>query len=144
MRNGREDVVSVIEVVSPGNKVSRIAVRAFAEKAAGLLRWGVNVLVIDLFPPTPRDPQCIHKVIWDEIQEEPFELPIDKRLTLASYCAGVPMTAYVEPVAPGDLLPDRPAFLDPDTYVPVPLEETYQGTWALCPEEFKERVVGGS
>jgi hypothetical protein len=142
VRRGHEDVVSVIEVVSPGNKVSRSALRAFAEKAATLMKRGVNLLVVDLFPPTPRDPQGIHKVIWDEIQEEPFELPPDKPLTLASYSSGVTKTAYVEPVAVGDVLPDRPAFLDPDTYVPVPLEDTYQSTWSVCPEEFKEAVTG--
>jgi hypothetical protein len=142
VRESRGEVVSVIEIVSPGNKVSRYAVRSFAGKAVDLLRQGVNLLVIDLFPATPRDPQGMHKVIWDEVMEEPFELPPDKPLTLASYSAGPPKTAYVEPVAVGDALPDRPAFLDPDTYVPVPLEETYQATWAACPEEFKEAVTG--
>jgi hypothetical protein len=62
------------------------------------LRQGVNILIVDPFPPSERDPQGIHKVIWDEIQEEPFELPPDKPLTLAAYSAGVPKKAYVEPV----------------------------------------------
>lgn len=26
----------------------------------------MHVLVIDLFPPTPRDPQGIHQAIWSE------------------------------------------------------------------------------
>jgi hypothetical protein len=143
VRDSEDDrVVSVIEVVSPGNKVSRSALRAFAEKAAGLLYQGVNVLVIDLFPPTRRDPHGIHKVIWDEVHEEPFELPRDKPLTLASYSAAPPTTAYVEPVAVGDAMPDCPAFLDARNYVPVPLEQTYQATWTLCPEEFRTRVAG--
>ncbi len=43
------------------------------------------MLVIDLFPPSKRDPQGIHKLIWDEFQEEDLELPADKRLTLAAY-----------------------------------------------------------
>src|SRR6266511_2779502 len=57
-------VVCVIEIVSPGNKGSRSALRAFVEKTAEFLRQGVNVLVIDLFPPSARDPQGIHKAIW--------------------------------------------------------------------------------
>jgi hypothetical protein len=142
VRRGHDDVVSVIEVVSPGNKVSRSALRTFTEKAIDLLNQGINLMVVDLFPPTPRDPQGIHKVVWDEVKEEAFELPPDKRLTLASYSAGVPKTAYVEPVGVGDVMPDCPAFLDPETYVPVPLEQTYESTWAACPDEFKDRVLG--
>ena len=54
-------------------------------KAIEFLDRGVNLLLIDLFPPTSRNPQGIHKVIWDEIREEPFELPADKRLTVVAY-----------------------------------------------------------
>ena len=63
------------------------------------LRHGIHLLVIDLFPPTPRDPYGIHKAIWDEFEEQPFELPADKPLVLAAYVAGDPVagietTAY--------------------------------------------------
>jgi hypothetical protein len=133
-------VVAVIEVVSPGNKGSRHALRSFVEKADELLRQGINLLVVDLFPPSSRDPQGIHKAIWDEILEEPFELPADKPLTVAAYSAGEPKKAYVEPVAVGDPLPGLPIFLDPGTYVPAPLEATYQATWAKCPEALREVV----
>ena len=110
------------------------------EKAAEILRQGVNLLVVDLFPPSPRDPQGIHKAIWDEVCEAPFELPTDKPLTVAAYSAGEPKTAYVEPVAVGDPLPEMPIFLDPFTYVPAPLETTYQSTWSKCPDAVKELV----
>ena len=96
------DVVAVIELVSPGNKNSKHAIRSFVEKTLDLLLRGVNLLVIDLFPPSRRDPQGIHKVIWDEVQEEDFELPSDKPLTMVAYSAGIPKKAYVEPVAVGD------------------------------------------
>ena len=133
-------VVAVIEIVSPGNKGSTHALRSFVEKADELLRNGINLLVVDLFPPSPRDPQGIHQAIWEGICGEPFELPPDKPLTVAAYSAGEPKTAYVEPVAVGDLLPGLPLFLDWDTYVPAPLEATYQATWAKCPEPLKEAV----
>jgi hypothetical protein len=122
-------VVAVVEIVSPGNKASRNELRAFVEKTANLIAQGVHLLVIDLLPPTQRDPQGIHKAIWDEFMEEDFELPTDKPLTLASYDAGPPQVAYVELVAVGDVLPDMPIFLKPDCYVPAPLEATYQTTW---------------
>ena len=111
------DVVAIIELVSPGNKNSRHSIRSFVEKTLDFLSQGVNVLIIDLFPPNKRDPQGIHKVIWDEIKDEPFELPADKQLTLVAYSAGVPKKAYVDPVAVGDLLPDMPVFLDSATYI---------------------------
>jgi hypothetical protein len=136
-------VVCVIEIVSPGNKGSRSALRSFVEKTVDFLRHGGHLLVIDLFPPSVRDPQGIHKAIWDEIDEEPFELTPDKPLTLASYYAGVPKVAYVEPVGVGDLLPDMAAYLDLDSYVNVPLEPTYQATWASCPEDMREAVERG-
>jgi hypothetical protein len=138
------DVVAVIELVSPGKKNSRHAIRSFVEKTLDLLRQGVNILIVDLFPPSKRDPQGIHKVIWEEIKEEPFELPPDKPLTLAAYSAGVPMKAYVEPVTVGDLLPDIPVFLDSATYILAPLEPTYLATWETCPEPMRELIAGPS
>ncbi len=68
-------VVAVIEIVSPGNKDSRHAAGSFARKAAEFLFAGVHLLIVDLFPPTRRDPQGVHKLIWDRIRDEPFELP---------------------------------------------------------------------
>jgi hypothetical protein len=133
VRHPDGDVIAVIEIVSPGNKDSRHAVRAFARKAVTLLRHGIHLLVVDLFPPNPRNPQGVHKLIWDRLQDVPFELPPHKPLTLAAYSAGGEIVAYVEPVAVGDALPDMPIFLTPDRYVPCPLEVTYQSTWAVFP-----------
>jgi hypothetical protein len=135
------EVVAVIEIVSPGNKHSRQALRTFVEKSAELLRRGIHLLVVDLFPPSPRDPQGIHKAIWDEIVEEPFELPPNQPLTVAAYSAGLPPTAYVESMAVGDELPPAlPLFLSPGTYIRAPLESNYQTTWSKCPEPIRELV----
>src|SRR5262249_22651393 len=119
------------------NKASRSELRAFVEKAADLIRQNVHLLVIDLFPPGPRDPQGIHKAIWDEFLEEDFALPADKPLTLAAYDAGPPRVAYGEPVGVGDVLPDMPLFLKPEWYVPAPLESTYRTTWDVFPAALK-------
>jgi len=130
-------VVAVIEIVSPGKKDSRHAVRAFVRKAVAFLHHGIHLLVVDLFPPNRRNPQGMHKLIWDHIRDEPFELPADKPLTLAAYAAGPEIAAYVEPVAVGDVLPDMPIFLLADRYVPCPLEATYQATWSEFPAALK-------
>jgi uncharacterized protein DUF4058 len=137
VRHPDGDVVAVVEIVSPGNKDSRHAVRAFARKAVALLQAGVHLLIVDLFPPSRRDPQGIHKVIWDRIHDEPFTLPSDKPLTVAAYAAGTETVAYVEPVAVGDALPDMPVFLTADRYVPCPLEATYQTAWEQFPVPLK-------
>lgn len=135
------DVVAAIEIVSPGNKSSQIAFRDFIDKTVHYIRNGVHVLVIDLFPPTQRDPQGVHKEIWNQFDDAFFELPADKPLTLASYAAGDTKEAFVEPVAVGDALPDMPLFVQSSQYILVPLEATYQETWRKCPEPYRQAVM---
>jgi hypothetical protein len=90
VRHRHGEVVAVIEIVSPGNKATRGELRALVQKSADLIRQGVHLLLIDLFPPGPRDPQGIHKVLWDEFEDEDAAPPPDKPLTLAAYDAGPP------------------------------------------------------
>ena len=54
-------MIAMCEIVSPGNKNSRHGLRSFVEKAAYVLRAGIHLVILDLFPPGPRDPQGIHK-----------------------------------------------------------------------------------
>jgi Protein of unknown function (DUF4058) len=136
-------IIAVIEIVSPGNKDSRAALRDFVEKTVDCLRRGIHVLIVDLFPPTARDPFGIHKAIWDEIVEEDFAFPEGKDRILVSYKTGGERAAYIEPVAVGDPLPDMPLFLTSDLHVMVPLEPTYQATWEACPEELRLAVETG-
>lgn len=140
IRHPLGEIVSVIEVLSPGNKSSRSAMKSFVDNTVELLRRGIHVLVIDLLRPTNRDPDGIHKVIWDEFQEEEFTLPADKPFTLVAYVASLPKAAYIEFAGVGDRLPDMPVYLDPDNYVPIPLETTYENAWASCPEDMREFV----
>ena len=56
IRHRLGDLVAVIEIVSPGNKSSKAAIRSFVDKAVQFLHQGVHLLIIDLFPPTPRPP----------------------------------------------------------------------------------------
>lgn len=144
VRHRHGDVVAVVEIISPGNKGSWAEIRALVEKSAELLRQGVHLMVIDLFPPGPRDPQGLYKLIWDQFKEEDFEVPPDKPLTLAAYDAGPPLVAYVESVAVGDALPAMPLFLKPEVYVPAPLEATYQATWSVFPAQLKGLLEGPS
>ena len=136
-------IVAVIEIVSPGNKDGRAAIRDFVEKIIDFLRSGIHVLIIDLFPPTPRDPFGIHKAVWDEIEDEDFIFPTGKDRILVSYQSCDVRTAYVEPVAVGEPLPSMPLFLASEMYVNIPLEDTYQATWEASPEELRVAVETG-
>src|SRR5947209_6640580 len=68
-------VVAVVEVVSHGNKSSHHALRSFVDKASELLGRGIHLLVLDLHPPGPRDPNGIHAVVWEDYVGQPVAPP---------------------------------------------------------------------
>jgi hypothetical protein len=133
-----DHIVALLEIVSPGNKSARHAIESFSEKAVEALYRGYHLLVVDLFPPGPRDPQGIHAVIWAEISDDPFELPSGEPLTLVAYSAGPRKEAYIEPTAVGRELIDMPLFLTPETYVNVPLEATYRAAYRGVPRKWRD------
>jgi hypothetical protein len=137
-------IIALLEIVSPGNKSSRHALRSFVEKAVEALYRGYHLLVVDLFPPTRRDPQGIHAAIWQEISDDPYELPADARLTLAAYSAGPTKRAYVEATNVGRELIAMPLFVEPEIYVNVPLEATYQGAYRGVPRRWKRVLEADS
>jgi hypothetical protein len=133
-------VVAIIEIVSPGNKNTAHAFRSFVLKAGELLEQRVHLLLIDPFPPGPRDPNGIHAAIWEDIAGEPFDAPPDRPLTLVAYEVEYDINAYVETIAVGDSLPDMPLFLAPNRHILVPLEKTYQAAWEKVPARW-QRVI---
>ena len=133
-------VVAMVEIVSPGNKSSRHAMRSLLEKAGQLLDQRIHLLVIDLLPPGPRDPHGIHAAIWEEITGKESPAP-DKPLTLVAYESALTIRAYVRYVAVGDALPDMPVFLEPEACVMVPLEKTYETAFTAMPRRWR-RVLG--
>lgn len=130
-------VIAMIEVLSPGNKFSRYALRSFVDKAAELLEQRVHLLILDLLAPGPRDPQGIHAAIWEDIKGQGYVLPPGEPLTLVSYEAALTVRAFIRPTAVGSLLPDMPLFLRPNSFVGVPLEATYQAAFAEMPLRWK-------
>jgi hypothetical protein len=76
-----------------------------------VLELGVNVLLIDLLPPGPHDLCGLHGAVWTQFDEGPYDFPPAEPLTLASYAAGLPVKAYVEPLAVGAALPAMPLLL---------------------------------
>jgi Protein of unknown function (DUF4058) len=132
-----DHIVAMLEIVSPGNKASRHALRAFVNKACELLEHRIHLLIVDPFPPGPRDRNGIHASIWEEVEDEPFVLPKDTPLTLVAYECDLTTRAYVQPVAVGDPLPDMPLYLEPNGHIWVPLEATYQTAFAGMPRRWR-------
>lgn len=140
-RTGRR-IVAMIEILSPGNKDSNQHTEQFIDKAVTALQHGIHLLVIDLRPPGPYDPEGIHGAIWDVIGGASMALPMDKPLTLASYLAGRMPEAFVEPIGVGQPLPDMPLFLTTSHYVEVPLESTYAVAYAGLPKIVRDILAG--
>jgi hypothetical protein len=134
-----ERIVAMIEVVSAGNKGSRHAFQTMLDKLLAALSKGIHLLVLDLHPPTPRDPNGVHGSLWGQLDGSAFELPPDADRTLVAYSAGLVKEAFVEPVAVGQTLSPMPLFLTPDGvgYVNVPLEATYQAAYAAVPQRYR-------
>ncbi len=143
IRHSSDDrIVALLEILSRGNKSHDRAFQAFLDEAIAALSQGYHLLLVDLFPPTPRDPEGIHAALWAELGGDAHELLPDKPLTLVAYEAGLTKTAYVQPVAVGDTLPDMPLFLEPGWYVNVPLEAAYSAAYRGVPDRWR-RVLDG-
>ncbi|MFO0925705.1 MAG: DUF4058 family protein [Gemmataceae bacterium] len=135
-------LIAVIEIVSPGNKNNRRGMADLLRKVRGLLEVGIHLLLIDLFPPSSRDPHGLPDLICKQVGNEPLPLPADRPLSVAAYTAGLAPEAFVQPLAVGELLPDMPLFLTPDVYVPVPLEATYEEAWDGVPDYWRDVISG--
>ncbi len=135
-------LVAIVEIVSPGNKSSRAVFRKFVNKAVELLSQDIHLLILDLIPPTRRDPNGIHGAIWEALTDEEYKAPPGKPLTLAAYEADAGVRAFVEQVAVGDVLPEMPLFLKAGGHVPVALESTYQSAWDAVPLRWRSVIEG--
>jgi hypothetical protein len=130
-------VVAMIEIVSPGNKSTRNALRFFVEKAAALLDQRIHLLIVDLLPPGRHDPQGIHAAIWEDIAGQEYTAPAGRPLTAVSYETALTVRAFVQNLAVGLVLPAMPLFLEPNGCVQMPLDETYQAAFAEMPRRWR-------
>lgn len=137
-------LVALIEIVSPANKDRSRHVDELVDKTVSALEQGVHVLVIDVFPPGSHDPSGIHGSILECLEPfgEPYVLPTDMPLTLASYVAGLRVEIYLEHLAVGAALKEMPLFVRPDRYINVPLEPTYQSTYHGTPTFWRDVLEG--
>ena len=130
-------LVSLIGVVSPGNRDGRGKVAAFCDKVKAALRGEVHVLLIDLFPPTPLVPAGMHGAVAARFGLT-YDPPPGEPLTCAAYrSAGEATTSFVEPLAVGAAVPTMPLFLTADRYVNLPLAEGYAAAYGPTPAKYR-------
>jgi hypothetical protein len=130
-------IVGIVEVMSAGNKANRRDFSDFIKKTADAIHAGIHILLIDLHPPTSRDPQGIHGAVWAELGDNSYVAPPGKPLTLVSYTGKPDFTCYVEPTAVGQPLQAMPLFLTATRYVTVPLEDSYMRAFAEIPNRVR-------
>ncbi len=118
-------IVAMIEIVSPGNKDSAHGFKAFIDKAAELLGRGVHLLLVDPFPPGPRDPGGVHAAVAAALGD------------VNAYRLTAPA-----PIAVGSAVPDMPVFLEPDVYIDVPLAAAYDAACTIFPRRWRDVVTG--
>jgi hypothetical protein len=136
----RHQLVAILEIVSPANKDRAEHVEELATKAASALDRGVHLLLVDLFPPGPHDPQGMHDAILRRLEPdgEPYDLPPGTPLTMASYAVGPRLEVHLVHFGVGAALTEMPLFLNPDRYVRVPLEATDQQAYEGMPAFWRE------
>lgn len=130
-------IVAMIEVLSRGNKSNRHALRSFLDKALAALDAGIHLLLVDVHPPGPRDPNGIHGALLDEIGTEDYVLTHERPLTVAAYVGGAVVNAFVAHFAVGEPIPPMPLFLTRENYIPVPLEASYMAAWQDVPPHYQ-------
>ncbi|MDA1016801.1 MAG: DUF4058 family protein [Planctomycetota bacterium] len=137
-------LVALVEIVSPGNKDRARSVSDFTDKVESALNSGVHVLLVDLFPPGSHDPTGMHGAILQRLEDsdEPYDLPAEEPLTVASYAVGRRVEIYVEHLAVGGHIVDMPLFLTPDRYINLPLQTTYAGAFRGMPAFWRDVLEG--
>jgi hypothetical protein len=131
----------MIEVLSPGNKSSRHAIRSFLDKVVAALDGGIHLLLVDVHPPGPRDPHGIHGALLNEIGTEEYVLASERPLTAVAYLGGTVVEAFVAHFAVGEPIPQMPLFLTRENYVRVPLEAAYLAAWQDVPPQYQEVLL---
>lgn len=130
-------LIAVVEIVSPANKDRKENVQEFLDKLEEMVTHGIHVLLLDLLPRGKHDPSGLHSALLESLGDEADDPPANEPLTLASFVAGYTVRVYWEHLAVGGRLPDMPLFLDPDTYINVPLESTYLEAWQGMPARWR-------
>jgi hypothetical protein len=131
-------VVAIIEVVSPGNKHSGLAFNKFRDKIQHLTERGIQILIVDLFPPGTFDPEGIPRGLQIESDSVVPATTKEEPLSFTSLRVSDHVSGFVELSAVGQNVPTMPLFLNSERYVNVPLNESYEQAWTSLPRPWQE------
>jgi hypothetical protein len=135
-------IIAVVEVVSPGNKHSGLAFGKFREKVHYLIRQGIQILILDLFPPGKFDPEGLARGLQIESESIVPAVTTDEPLSFISLRVSDHISGFVELGAVGRDVPTMPMFLSGERYVNLPLNDSYSQAWQGVPAPWKEIVEG--
>jgi hypothetical protein len=126
-------IVAVVEIVSPGNKSGPGALEAFRDKVLLLLQQRIHVLLIDLFPVGPHDPEGVCGLVAEACASEALPLPTGYDRVLAGYRATAPAEVTLYPLRLGDDLPAMTLPLLGEESLAIALETSYAEALAILP-----------
>ena len=136
-------LVALLEIVSPANKDRQQSVDDFAAKAVDALDSGIHLVVVDLFPPGPYDPQDMPGAVRQRLVD-PRRLSIACRraLDVGQLRCRAGRRNLLEHLAAGGILPEMPLFLNLERYVSLPLESTYEAAYQGMPAFWRGVLEG--
>ena len=135
--NGNK-VVAIIEVVSPGDKHSGLAFNKFREKVHFLIERGIQILIIDPFPPGTFDPEGIARGLQIESESIVPKAMNDEPLSFLLLRVSDHVSGFVEFGSVGKDVPTMPLFLNSERYVNIPLNDSYTEAWTSFPRPWQE------
>lgn len=135
-------IVAVIELVSRGNFDRPGSVKQFAAKVNDLIASGVNVLVIDLFPPGKHTPRGLSERVWRKLSGRGYKLPDEACRTIASFVSAPEPEVMLEHPHVGDKLPAMPLYLTPSLHIKTPLPASYDAAFRGLPQVVRDQVAG--
>lgn len=143
-RAGTDRLVALIELASPSNKDRPASVAAYVEKAKAALDAGVHLVHLDMLPPTPHALANLSSAIWDAADGRDYPFDPAKPFAADAFVADRVNELYANPLGLGDEWPLVPLFLDPETYIDLPLAETYEQAFAGVAPHDRERLSAPS
>jgi hypothetical protein len=124
-----ERQVARIEAVVPGNKSTRQGYRKLLRNITRGWARGLNLVILDVLPPTIFAPRNLHLVVASELVGVDQPSLVAKPLTFASYSSGEPVRADVSTCGAGDPMPRVMLPLGPDRKVSLDIDSAYE--WAI-------------
>ena len=136
-RTSDDHIAGVVETYCPRTDGRPERSRPTVNRVLRHLGAGSHVLLLDI---AGSKGSGVHSAVWSKLKPSQSASPTPVHRALVSYAAGDDVEAFVEPVAVGDVLPDMPLFLTPDTSIAVPLDASYQAALGDRPKRWRDVI----